>query len=382
MRILDVYSQFDITPVKARGTYVWDKKGKSYLDFYGGHGVISIGHNHPVWKARLIKQMDCISYYSNALKNPLQEDLAWELGKSTGYTTHQLFMCNSGAEANENALKIAGLHTGRKKVVSFKGSFHGRTNGALAVTDNPKLQTTLTQNDHVDFLPLNDLNKVEERLKKEDVAAVIIEGIQGIAGVIEPNQEFFIGLRKLCSEYGSLLIVDEVQSGFGRSGSFFAHQATHIQADLITMAKGMGNGFPVAGVFVSKEIALSKGSLGTTFGGNHLACAAALAVIEVIKRDELEKNAQSGEHFLRNSLQDISTLKAIRGKGLMLGLEFEQPIRALQKGLLKEGILTGSSQDPHVLRLLPPLSIHAHELKLFVEILKYYLKKYEAVHQL
>ncbi|HIF14364.1 MAG TPA: aspartate aminotransferase family protein, partial [Bacteroidetes bacterium] len=279
MALFDVYNQWNIELVKGEGAYVWDKTGKKYLDLYGGHGVISIGHNHPRWRSSITKQLGALSFYSNAVKNPLQEILANKLSEQSGYDNYALFMCNSGAEANENAVKLASFHTGRKKIISFKGAFHGRTSGAVLLTDNPSIQAPFNRTDNVIMLPLNDSQALEETLKQNDIAGIILEGIQGVGGLDEPSHKFLKSAVSLCKDHGALIILDEVQSGFGRSGHFFAHQHICNEADIISMAKGMGNGFPVAGILISPEIKAKKGMLGTTYGGNHLSCMASIAVL-------------------------------------------------------------------------------------------------------
>ena len=383
MALFDVYNQWDIELVKGEGAYVWDKTGKKYLDLYGGHGVISIGHNHKHWKSKITKQLDTLSFYSNAVKNPLQDTLANKLSEQSDYSNYDLFMCNSGAEANENAVKLASFHTGRKKIISFKGAFHGRTSGAVMLTDNPSIQAPFNRTDNVIMLALNDSQALEKTLKQNDIAGIIIEGIQGVGGLDEPSPEFLKIAVSLCREHGTLIILDEVQSGFGRSGYFFAHQHICNEADIISMAKGMGNGFPVAGILISPEIKAIKGMLGTTFGGNHLACAASIAVLEVIKEEALLDNARIiGEH-IRASLADQKDIKQFKGRGLMLGIEFDFKMKPIQNKLLEQGIFTGGSSNPNLLRILPPLNIGEAEAEHFTTTLKHALKKLklnEAVH--
>lgn len=369
MNLFEVYHQYPINLVKGKGCQLMDDHGKQYLDFYGGHGVISIGHSHPYQVKAVKNQLDKISFYSNATQNSLQRSLAEKLCKISGYTNYKLFLCNSGAEANENALKIASFHTHKNKTIAFKGSFHGRTGGALAVTDNPSLASAFNTKHNVVFIYLNDSKTLEKHLQNNDVAAVILEGIQGVNGVFEPTTEFLIEMRELCSKHGAMLILDEVQSGYGRSGQFFAHQHANIQADIITMAKGMGNGFPVAGVLINPKIDAKKGMLGTTYGGNHLACAAAIAVLEVIEKENLIEKAKLLGDFLIYELSNFNQVKQIRGKGLMLGIDIEN-MTDIRKHLLNEyGIFTGSSGSK-TLRLLPPLTTTISEAQYLIKALK------------
>jgi acetylornithine aminotransferase len=357
MEPFDVYPLLNITPVKAKDCLVWDDAGNEYLDMYGGHAVISIGHSHPHYIERITEQVNRIGFYSNSVQNPLQEELAHELGRISGMHNYSLFLCNSGAEANENALKLASFHTGRKKVIAFSKSFHGRTSLAVAATDNPSIVAPINQEHQVIFFPLNDLNGVEKALKQEDVAAVIIEGIQGIGGIIVPQADFMEQLEVLCKKYGTLLVLDEIQSGYGRSGNFFAFQHTKVTPDLITVAKGMGNGFPVGAVLISPSLKARHGMLGTTFGGNYLACAAALAVLEIIEKEKLIHNAYEVGKLLINSLSNNHNIKQVRGVGLMIGLEFEKNIHSLRNQLIeKKRIFTGVSGS-HIIRLLPPLTL-------------------------
>jgi acetylornithine aminotransferase len=383
MSLFDVYNQWNIKLTEAEGANLWDHTGKEYLDFYGGHGVISIGHNHTHWKSALKNQLDAISFYSNAVINPLQEKLAKKLAKLSGYSDYELFMCNSGAEANENAIKLASFHTQKEKIIAFKGAFHGRTSGAVMLTDNPLIQAPFNQTDNVIMLPLNDAETLESALKENNVAAIIIEGIQGVGGLDEPSPDFLNKAIALCEEYSALLIMDEVQSGFGRSGDFFAHQHITSKADIICMAKGMGNGFPVAGILISPKIKAKKGMLGTTFGGNHLACAACIAVLDIIEKESLLDNAKSLGEYIRCSLSDQKEIKQFKGRGLMLGVEFGFPMKAIQKELLENGIFTGGSSNPNLLRILPPLNITKNEADQFIDALKHALKKItlnETVH--
>ncbi|MBC5991763.1 aspartate aminotransferase family protein [Pontibacter cellulosilyticus] len=380
MNLFDVYPLFDITPVKAQGAYVWDENGKRYLDLYGGHAVISIGHSHPHYVKRIARQLYDIGFYSNSVKMPLQQELAEKLGALSGYHDYSLFLCNSGAEANENALKLASFHTGRKKVIAFKGAFHGRTSAAVAATDDPKIQAPINETDNIIFLPLNDLNAFANALNEhgQELAAVIVEGIQGVGGVHMPEATFLKAVSAGCEKVGALLILDEVQSGFGRSGKFFAHQHTDVKPHLITMAKGMGNGFPVAGVLISPAIEAKHGMLGTTFGGNYLACVAALAVLEVMEQENLTENAKNIGNWIMDVLRHMPGVKDVRGKGLMIGVELNQPCAGIRKQLLEEyGIFTGSSSDKNTLRLLPPLNIGARESKVFLEAFESILLKAE-----
>lgn len=371
MKLFDVYPLFPIEPVKAEGAYVYDKEGTEYLDFYGGHAVISVGHSHPHYVDRIQSQLHKIGFYSNSVINKMQEELGQLLGDLSGYDDHQLFLCNSGAEAVENALKLASFHTGKSKILAFEKAFHGRTSGTLQVTDNPKIKSAFNGNVYASYLPLNDLEAVANALESGDIAGVIIEGIQGVAGIIEPSGDFLKGLRDLCDKHDVLLILDEVQSGYGRTGHFFAHQHAEIKADIITIAKGMGNGFPIGGVLISEEIEPSYGLLGTTFGGNHLACAAGLAVLEVILKEELISNAKAMGIYLIEELSKLTGIEKITGKGLMLGLVMTDGGKALRGKLLSEHrIFTGGAADPNILRLLPPLNVTKKECDLLINALK------------
>ncbi len=357
MELFDVYSLFDIVPVKAEGCYIWDDKGNKYLDLYGGHAVISIGHSHPHYVDRISSQLKKIGFYSNSVVNPQQKELADKLGELSGMDDYALFLCNSGAEANENAFKLASFHTGRSKIVAFEKAFHGRTSASVAATDNKKIVAPVNSFHQVEFLPFNNVEAVERTLSKKDVAAVIIEGIQGVGGVNIPEEDFLISLQKLCRKYGTLLILDEIQSGYGRSGKFFAFQYSGIDPDIVTMAKGMGNGFPIGGVLISPEIKAEKGMLGTTFGGNYLACAAGLAVLEVMKEEDLiSKAKETGEYLLKNIEANISH-KELRGRGLMIGIEFEEKISSIRFQLLKEKCIFTGISGTNTLRLLPPLTL-------------------------
>ena len=367
MKLFDVYPLFDITPVKGEDCHVWDSNGKKYLDFYGGHAVISIGHSHPHYVEMISEQLSKIGFYSNSVQNPLQYELAEKLGDISGYKDYRLFLCNSGAEANENAIKLASFVTGRKKFISFSKGFHGRTSAAVALTDNKKIVAPVNETDNAVILPFNDIQAVEEALKNEDVAAIIVEGIQGIGGINIPQESFIAELEKLTKKYGSLLIMDEIQSGYGRSGKFFAHHYFDVQPDLITVAKGMGNGFPIGGVLIKSDIKPWAGMLGTTFGGNHLACAAGIAVLDVMKEENLVQNAESVGNYILKNLAEISSDTQIRGKGLMIGIEINFPVNELRRKLLFEyGIFTGVS-GKHIIRLLPPLSLKITEADIFLK---------------
>lgn len=370
MNLFDVYSLWEIEPVRGKGCHVWDREGTEYLDLYGGHAVISIGHSHPRYVKAVQEQVEKIGFYSNSVQNSLQQELADKLGEQSGYPDYSLFLCNSGAEANENALKLASFHTGKKRVIAFNGAFHGRTSGAVAVTENPAIQAPFNKGHEVTFVPLNDIVAVETEIEKGDVAAVIIEGIQGVSGIYTPEAIFLQQLTTLCNQHGPILILDEIQSGYGRSGLFFAHQRAGIQPDLITMAKGMGNGFPVGGVLIAPKFEAKKGMLGTTFGGNHLACAAAIAVLDVLKEESLVDNAKRMGEYLLQELSNINSITAIRGQGLMLGVEFLPEFATIRNRLLFEShIFTGGAKN-NVMRLLPPLSISKEEIDSFITALK------------
>lgn len=361
MNLFEVYKLWDIEPVKGLDTTIWDSKGDVYTDMYGGHAVISVGHSHPHYVKMLTEQLGKMGFYSNAVQNSLQKDLAARLGRICGYEDYSLFLCNSGAEANENALKLASFHTGKAKVLAFRKAFHGRTSGAVAATDNPKIQAPFNATGNIVFVPMGDLEATAAELSKGDFAAVIIEGIQGVAGIYEPGTDFMQGLRSLCDRHGCLLILDEIQSGYGRTGKFFAHQHYDVRADIISMAKGMGNGFPIGGVLISPEIKAGFGMLGTTFGGNHLACTAALAVLDIIENEHLMENAAKvGEFFATSFRKDPGlsrTIKEYRGRGLMIGLEIKDDYTGLRDRLLfEEHFFTGAA-GPQVIRLLPSLTI-------------------------
>ncbi|MDD3555210.1 MAG: aspartate aminotransferase family protein [Proteiniphilum sp.] len=369
MKLFDVYSLWPIEPVRAKGCRVWDKDGTEYLDLYGGHAVISIGHSHPRYVQALQQQTAKIGFYSNSVENSLQQQLAKKLGELSGYPDYSLFLCNSGAEANENALKLVSFHTGKKRVIAFAEAFHGRTSGTVAVTDNPAIQSPFNQGHEVTFLPLNNLEAVEQELRKGDVAAVMIEGIQGVAGIYTPDIAFLQGVRELCSRYQTPLILDEIQSGYGRTGDFFAHQAAGIRPDIITMAKGMGNGFPIGGVLISPLFEAKKGMLGTTFGGNHLACVAAIAVLDVIKEESLMENAKQLGYYLTKKLSAMEGISEVRGRGLMLGISFKPQFSDIRNELLfRHHIFTGGAKK-NVMRLLPPLSLGKAEADRFLAAL-------------
>ena len=357
MNLFDVYPLWDIEPVKGLDTTLWDKDGVEYTDLYGGHAVISVGHCHPHYVKMLSEQLSKLGFYSNAVQNSLQRDLAARLGKVSGYDDYALFLCNSGAEANENALKVASFHTGKAKVLAFRKAFHGRTSGAVAATDNPKIQAPFNETANIVFVPLNDLEAAERELSSGGFAAVIIEGIQGVAGIYEPTGEFLHGLRSLCDMYGCVLILDEIQSGYGRTGRFFAHQHHDVRADIITTAKGMGNGFPIGGVLISPSIKASYGMLGTTFGGNHLACTAAIAVLDIIENEHLIENASKIGEYFRTALEGDKAIKEYRGKGLMIGLELNEEYIGLRNRLLFEKHFFTGAAGAGVIRLLPSLTI-------------------------
>ena len=369
MNLFNVYPLFNINPVKAQGSFLWDENGQQYLDFYGGHAVISIGHNHPHYVEKLKNQLEKISFYSNSVENKIQEELAEKLGELSGYEDYSLFLCNSGAEANENALKLASFHNNKKKVVYFSESFHGRTSAAVAVTDNPKIVAPFNAHHKVSFVEYN-IDEVKEVIAGGDVAAVIYEPIQGVGGIILPSDEFVQELRKVCTENGVVLIADEIQCGYGRSGKFFAHQHSGIKADLITMAKGMGNGFPIGGVLISPEFKASYGLLGTTFGGNHLACAAAVAVLDVIEQESLIENAKEIGEYVGIQLNKFPKIKEVRGRGSMIGIEFDFPIGELKNNLVtKHNIFVGYA-GTNVIRLLPPLTVTKQYIDKFISALE------------
>lgn len=371
MELFDVYPLYNVTPIRAKGSYIYDEKDTKYLDLYGGHGVISIGHSHAYYISQLKKQLDQIGFYSNSVHNPLQEELADKLGRISNCKDYNLFLCNSGAEANENALKMASFQTEKKRVIAFTHSFHGRTSAAVAVTDNAAINAPLNQQQQVTFLPLNDIHRVKEELKKEDVCAIIIEGIQGVGGLDQGSSQFFQDLQKLCNESNIVFIVDEIQSGYGRSGKFFAFQHHDVQPDIITVAKGMGNGFPIGGVLISNKIEAKHGMLGTTFGGNHLACCAAISVIDVIDNEKLIANVNQVSEYFLERIKEIPQVKKVKGKGLMLGIEFDFEVAELRKKLIySHHIFTGGASNKNLLRILPPLSIKKEQIADLIEALK------------
>lgn len=369
MKLFDVYPLMNVTPVKAKDCILWDENGKEYLDLYGGHAVISIGHSHPYYVEKITKQINNIGFYSNSVQIPIQQELAEKLGRISGYEDYTLFLCNSGAEANENAVKLASFHTGKDRVIAFNGAFHGRTSGSVALTDNPKIVAPFNAHHKVSFVDYN-IDQIKGVIAGGDVAAIIYEPIQGVGGIILPTDEFVQELRKVCTDNGVVLIADEVQCGYGRSGKFFAHQHSDIKADLITMAKGMGNGFPIGGVLISPEFEASYGLLGTTFGGNHLACAAAVAVLDVIEQENLIQNAQEIGEYIGIQLNKFPKIKEVRGRGSMIGIEFDFPIGELKNNLLtKHNIFVGYA-GTNVIRLLPPLTITKTYVDKFINALQ------------
>lgn len=371
MELFDVYPLYDVTPVSAKGIVVTDDKGQDYMDFYGGHAVISIGHSHPHYVERLKGQLDKIGFYSNAVQNPIQKTLARKLGELSGCVDYNLFLCNSGAEANENALKLASFQTGKSRVIAFKQGFHGRTSAAVAATDNEKINAPLNKQQKVSILAFEDLEAFKGELSKGDVCAVIIETIQGVGGLEQPSQEFYSNIAALCKENNVVLIADEVQCGYGRSGKFFAFQHYGIQPDIITVAKGMGNGFPIGGVLIHESIKASYGLLGTTFGGNHLACAAGLAVLEVLEKENLIENSAQLFNYFKEKAASIPQVKRVKGMGLMLGLEFDFEVAELRKKLIhNQHMFTGGASDKHVLRVLPALNITKEHLDQFFDALE------------
>lgn len=370
MKLYDVYPLFDINIVKGEGCKVWDDKGTEYLDLYGGHAVISIGHAHPRYVEKISKQVAELGFYSNSVINALQQRVAGKLGRISGYEDYSLFFINSGAEANENALKLSSFKNGKKRVIAFKKAFHGRTSLAVEVTDNPKIIAPINANGHTTYLPLGDIEGVRAEIEKGDVTAVIIEGIQGVGGIQIPDNGFLQELQKTCNETDTTLILDEIQSGCGRSGKFFAHQWAGIRPDIITQAKGIGNGFPIGVVLISPKFEAVYGQLGTTFGGNHLACAAAEAVIDVMVEEKLLENANSVGNFLMKELRSIEGIKEVRGRGLMIGIEFEKPIKEIRRRLLfEEHVFTGVS-GTNVIRLLPPLTLTIEQAAEFIDRFK------------
>ena len=371
MNLFDVYPLFNIIPVKAEGCYIWDEKGEKYLDLYGGHAVISIGHSHPYYIQKITSQLEQMGFYSNSVKIPVQEELANKLGEQSGYDDYNLFMCNSGAEANENAFKLASFHTGRKKIVAFSKSFHGRTSAAVAATDDKSIIAPINESSNILFCEWNNKEDLKRIFNSNELAAVIIEGIQGVGGVNIPDVSFLEEIKSLCEKSGSLMICDEIQSGYGRSGKFFAHQYANIRPDIITIAKGMGNGFPVAGVLIHPNIKAKPSMLGTTFGGNYLACAAAIAVLDIMKNENLVVNAVLIGNYLMQELKEIEGIKEVRGLGLMIGIELEIPCSTVRNELLfHHKIFTGSSSDKNTLRVLPALNITKKEADLFLKAFK------------
>ncbi|MBU6168208.1 MAG: aminotransferase class III-fold pyridoxal phosphate-dependent enzyme [Bacteroidetes bacterium] len=373
MNLFDVYPLYDICPVKGLGSYVWDEKGTKYLDFYGGHAVISIGHSHPHYITKITEQLHALAFYSNSIVNPLQSQLADLLGELSGCQDYQLFLCNSGAEANENALKMASFENGRKKIIAFKKAFHGRTSAAVNVTDSKGIQAPINSTFEVVYLPLNDFDALEKAFLQTDIAAVIIEGIQGIGGIHIPEKAFLQKISTLCQGSNTVLILDEIQSGYGRSGSFFAFQKAGIQPDIISMAKGMGNGFPIGGILLHPRFKAKHGLLGTTFGGSHLACAAGIAVLEVIRDEKLMEHAAEAGRYLLNELKTsaLPGVVDVRGEGLMIGIEFDYNTATLRKKLLiDKHIFTGSSSDPNTIRLLPSLTVSNSEIEQLLSGLK------------
>lgn len=366
MKLFDVYPLFNIEIVKGKGCHVWDKEGNEYLDLYGGHAVISVGHSHPTYVKAISEQVSKLGFYSNSVINSLQQTLADKLGKASGYDEYALFLINSGAEANENALKLASFHNGKKRVLAFRHSFHGRTSAAVRVTDNPKIIAPVNEGLDVSYLPLNDKAAVEAELKKGDVSSVIIEGIQGVGGIQVPTDDFLQELRSLCTKYQAVLIIDEIQSGYGRSGKFFAHQYAGIRPDMITVAKGIANGFPMGAVLISPIFKPIYGMLGTTFGGNHLACAAAIAVLDIMHDEGLVANAEKVGSYLLEELHRLPGIKEIRGRGLMIGIEFEEPIKEIRSKLLFEQKVFTGVAGTNTIRLLPPLCLSMEEAAEFI----------------
>jgi acetylornithine/N-succinyldiaminopimelate aminotransferase len=372
MNLFDVYPINNIAITKAKGTYVWDDQGEQYLDLYGGHAVISIGHTHPHWVKRIEEQLNKIAFYSNSIKIPLQEELAAKLGKMSGKEDYQLFLCNSGAEANENALKLASFHNGRKKIIAFNKAFHGRTSLAVSATDNKNYIAPVNETDNVIFLPFNDEAALEACFKKQgdEISSVIIEGIQGVGGINVAENSFLKKIRSLCDQYGAVYIADSVQCGYGRSGKFFSHDFAGVNADIYSMAKGMGNGFPIGGIIIAPHIKPKHFQLGTTFGGNHLACAAALAVLEVMEEEKLMGNAVMIGKYLREELEKIEEIENVRGRGLMIGFDVPEEYKDLKKNLLmKQKIFTGEAK-PNVIRLLPSLGLKKRDAEMFIDAVK------------
>ena len=370
MELFDVYSLFDVTPVKAKGCTVWDDKGQEYLDLYGGHAVISVGHSHPHYVTALTEQLNKIGFYSNSVRNPLQEELARRIGEVSGYEDYTLFLDNSGAESNENAAKLASFATGKDRIIAFRKSFHGRTSGAVALTDNPAIVSPFNAHHRVTFVDLNDGEAVLDELGKGGVAAVIVEGIQGCGGINLPTNGFMQALRRMCDQYKAVLILDEVQSGYGRTGKFFAHQWAGIKPDIITMGKGIANGFPCGGILISPRFQARKGMLGTTFGGNYLACAGAIAVLDIIEREHLVENALAVGEYIKENLPKSPRIKEVRGKGLMLGIEFNEPVAPLRQALLYDKHIFTGVAGQNMIRLLAPLCLTKAEADEFLTAFK------------
>jgi acetylornithine/N-succinyldiaminopimelate aminotransferase len=369
MGLFDVYPLFPIEITHGEGSYVYDKAGTQYLDLYGGHAVISIGHSHPTYVKSITDQVQKLGFYSNSILNPLQEELAKQVGKLSGRPDWNLFLCNSGAEANENAIKLASFHTGRKKIISFTGGFHGRTSMAVAVTDNPKIIAPVNETANALILPFNDLEALDAAFERNEIAAVIVEGLQGIGGINHPTQAFIERIRALCNQHEAVFIADAIQCGYGRTGQFFAHDFHEIRADIYTMAKGMGNGFPIGGVLISPKFEAKSGMLGTTFGGNHLACAAALAVAEVMQEENVMENAAKVGQYLIEAIRALPNVKEVRGRGLMIGIDFSYEVAALRKSLLFDHhIFTGSASGKNTIRLLPALNLSMDQATHFLEV--------------
>ncbi|MDA7694271.1 aminotransferase class III-fold pyridoxal phosphate-dependent enzyme [Flavobacteriaceae bacterium] len=375
MNLFEVYPLYEVQPIRAKDVYVYDAQDTEYLDLYGGHAVISIGHSHPHYLKLLKVQLEQIAFYSNAIQNPLQQQLADAIGAHSCLHNYQLFLCNSGAEAIENALKLASFHTNKKRIIAFKNAFHGRTSAAVAATDNTKINAPLNQQQAVTFLPFNDSTALEKELLKGDVCAVIFEAIQGVGGLDEPSEEFVYAMEQLCKKHNACLIADEVQAGFGRTGTFFAYQKYKINPHVVTMAKGMGNGFPIGGILVCPEIEASFGLLGTTFGGNHLACQASIAVLDVLEKERLQEKTKSLEMYFKTKAAQIPQIKKVKGRGLMLGIEFDFEVSELRKKLIYEyHIFTGGSSNKNLIRILPPLTVQEHHFDSFFKALEKALK--------
>lgn len=371
MELFDVYPLYDITPVKGEGCYVYDENGTKYLDLYGGHAVISIGHSHPEYVKAISDQVSRLGFYSNSIKNPMQQELADKLEKLAGIENYQLFLCNSGAEANENALKVASFETGKSKIIYFDNAFHGRTSGVVAVTDNESIKAPFNKDHQVVKLPFGDAEALTEAMQEGDVAAIIFEIIQGVGGLDEAETAFYKKVEELCENYGAILIADEVQAGYGRTGDFFAFQKHGIRPDIISIAKGMGNGFPIGGVLIDDKIKSKYGMLGTTFGGNHLACAAGISVLDVIEKENLIENASELSEYIQQKAKEIPQIKKVKGRGLMIGLEFDFEVAALRKDLLfNYQIFTGAASNKKLLRILPPLNIQKEHFETFFKALK------------